>query len=101
MLDVALRGFDIRVRIFFPALDRKKEILLHLWAGVVHAIMHVHRCVLRMQINFKLFVLNRDFSLAILVRGAGTTRSWNTCLPGPAIGQERADSDNYGYHPES
>ena len=100
MLDVALRGFDIRVRIFFPALDRKKEILLHLWAGVVHAVAHIHGRISRVQINFQRFVLDPDVSSAIVVRGACAARPRNACLPRAAIGEERARSNGKRRHRE-
>ena len=100
MLDVALRGFDIRVRIFFPALDREKEILLHFRPSVVYAVPHIHGRISRVQINFQRFVLDRDIGLAAFVRGACAARPRNACLPRAAIGEERARSDDKRRHRE-
>src|SRR5262245_14555735 len=100
MIDIALDWLNVGVWNFFPALDWKKEILLHLWPGVVHAIAHFDVCVFRMQINFQRFLLNRNVGFVILVRGAGATGSRDARLPGAAISQECADSDNKRCGPE-
>ena len=88
MIDIVTLSLPVGVWICSPALDRKKEILLHLRSCVVHAITDIHLCVLRVQIDFQRFVFDRDVGLPIFVRGTGVTCSWNSGLPGAAIGKE-------------
>ena len=89
---VVTEGFalcvGIRVWILPPPLDWKKEILLHLRSGVVHAITNVDGCVLRVQIDLQRLVFDRDVGVPVVLRGAGITRLWNSCLPGATIGEE-------------
>ena len=47
MTNVCCFCVGIGIRIFSPALDWEKEILLNLRSGIVHAIMHLHHCILR------------------------------------------------------
>ena len=89
MIDIVTLSLSASaVWIFSPAFDRKKEILLHLRSGVVHAITHIHLCVLRVQINFQRFIFDRDVGMPIFVRGAGVARSRNSGLPGAAIAKK-------------
>ncbi len=74
--------------IFSPPLDWKKEILLHLWSSVMHAITNVDGCVLRVQIDLQRFIFDCHVGVPVLVGGTGITRLWNSCLPGAAIGEE-------------
>ena len=86
LINIGALCVRIGVRILSPAFDREKKFLLHFRPRVVHPVIHLHGRVIRMQINFQLFVLNRDLGFAILVGGACTTGSRNAGLPGAAIG---------------
>src|SRR5947199_7564008 len=94
MLDVALRGFDIRVRIFFPALDREKEILLHFRPSVVYAVPHIHGRISRVQINFQRLIFDRDVGVPLILRSTSVTRSRNSSLPGAAVAKKSRSATN-------
>jgi hypothetical protein len=54
----------------------------------MHPIMHIHGCILPMQIDFDVLIFDRDVGIPIFVRGADVASFHDPCLPGPAIGED-------------